>query len=202
MLVPRLVVAVIVVLGSAACSSPSGSSAASSPSTASSAPSVTASPSTSPAVSPSIAALDESVLAPIPGLEYKAAQGSPSDADQARTFLQSAADPEAAATLIGGFLTRTLTYQDKLVGGVEVLRLTQTLSANEQDDVLRTLLGEFSQGTPTSDKVSGVRVWQVDAARGTKVGAVAWLNGNDVVITWSSGVADARKLSAAYIKAS
>jgi hypothetical protein len=30
---------------------------------------------------------------------------------------------------------------------------------------------------------------------------VAWLHGNDVVLVWSSGVADARKISTAYIRA-
>ena len=47
-----------------------------------------------------------------------------------------------------------------------------------------------------------MRVWQVDAARGKKIGAVTWIHGDDVVIAWSSSVADALKIAAAYIKAS
>jgi hypothetical protein len=142
------------------------------------------------------------VLAVIPGLRYEPVPGSLSDSEQAQTVLEYAANPQAAAAVISGFLSRTLTYQGSLVGGVEIIRLKPTLTSNEQDEVLKTFLAEFSQGKPLPSKVGGMGVWQVDAARGTKVGAVAWSSGNDVVITWSSGVADARKLSAAYIKAS
>jgi len=200
-LVPRLILAVLVVVGTASCSSPAAAPLVSSPNAASSsAPSVPPSPSATAA--PSIAALDESVLAPLPGLKYQVGPGAPSDAEQARTILKSAANPAAAASVISGYLNRTVTYQGSLVGGITIIRLKRTLTQSEQDELLKSVMAEYSQGSPTPSKVGGVRVWQVDAPRGTKAGAVAWLNGNDVVLAWSDGLADARLLSAAYIKAS
>ena len=116
--------------------------------------------------------------------------------------LTHAVNPAAAAELISGFLARTVTYQGHLVGGIEILRLHKQLAVNDRDDFLKNALAEFSQGAPVPSKIADVRVWQVDGARGTKVGAVSWFHANDMVILWSSGVADARRLATAYISAS
>jgi hypothetical protein len=146
--------------------------------------------------------LPESALARIPGLDYAAAPDSASDAQRIETLLANSSDPRSLTALVSGFISRILTYKGNLVGGAEVTRLRRDPAEAERDDIVSAFLADFSQGTPSRSTIGDTSVWQVEGARGTKVGAVAWLDGNDVVLMWSSGLADARKLAAAYIAAS
>jgi hypothetical protein len=195
----RLILAVAVTGVLTACSTGTSSPTASTPST--SLTSSSAGASASPSDAAALVALPESALAPIPGLDYAAVPGAGSDAAQAQSFLSHTADPAKAAAMLSGFLSREITYKGQAVGGIELIRLRRALSASDADAVVEGLLGEFGQATPTASNVGTQRVWQVDGARGTKLGAVAWIAHNDIGLVYSSGLADTRKIVAAHLQA-
>jgi hypothetical protein len=172
--------------------------------TASSAAASTAPPSsTQPAASasatstPVAVVLPASVLRPIDGLDY---QKNGDDQERLQALVNGAARPDQFATVVEGAIARELTYKGSLVGGVELIRFREEPPADVVDDIVREMVGEFGQGTPTASTLGSVRVWQIDKSRGTKIGAVAWMTGTDVVLVWSSGVDDARKIGAAYLR--
>jgi len=116
--------------------------------------------------------------------------------------LKSSTKPDKTQQTFSGIRAETLTYQGRPVGGVEVLRLRQTLPANTSDEFIQTVLGEWGQGVPKPNKIAGVRVWEIDGARGGNIGGVAWLQGRDAIITFAKGLDGARTIATGYIKTS
>ena len=138
--------------------------------------------------------LPEALLTPINGLQY--APPAAGDAATLAVIASYAAHPSS----LGGALVRTITYRGRPVGGIEILRLSVSVPTTQITGTGYAMLKEYAQKAPTSATLAGRPVQQVDAARGTKIGAVLWIAGTDVYIIWSSGVKDARTIGAAYLR--
>ena len=142
---------------------------------------------------PPLVVLPESMLSVIPGISYRAGPGT--DAERITAFRTYSTHPEF---FVGG-LVRDIYFQGHKVGGIEVVRFTS--AASEAGVSAQSAIRDFAQVEPGASTLVGHTVWQVDHPRGTKVGAVAWMTGADMVLIWSDTLADARKIADAYLKA-
>jgi hypothetical protein len=100
-----------------------------------------------------------------------------------------------------GAVSRTLTLDGNPVGAVALVRFTDELSISELDDVPAGILEAFGQRAVTESTIKGITVYEVDKARGEQVGAIAWRDGRDVILTWSTTLRGARIIATRYIDA-
>lgn len=180
---PALAVAVLVTVALSGCGgsdSKADSSSSTSGSTASSSTATTPTGSSSgPTPSGTVTALPESVLLPIQGMTYE----RPPGADAAES-MQSSAD------WLSGYLTRVIALNGAAVGTVQVLRLTDTLPAEQSRARVSTFLREYLGGTAAAPQtIAGVQVLVADNVRGTAA-SVAMFRPSEsevVVITCGGG---------------
>ncbi|MBI1376637.1 MAG: hypothetical protein GC157_04030 [Frankiales bacterium] len=176
------------------------SSAAASTSSASPVSSAPASPASASAPTfPPPVVLPQSVLARIPGVVYRREGGS--DAETLAKFLAAAGPGSEPDKYLEGLILRSVEYQGRVVGGVEFIRFRQVPDRTGSDAVVHQVMADFAQAEPTAATVGSQHVWQVDRARGSSVGAVAWMRGTDLVLVFAGSLSDARWLAAAYLKA-
>lgn len=191
------VVGVVLVAALAGCSSSDGTAgaSASAPTQASSSAPATVSPSGSAAgAQDTFEILPESVLAPIPGFAYVAAEG------QDGQIAKQGEAPSVKRTFSGA-IGRQLLYSGQEVGGVQVWRFREDVPISAKAQLLTFMVGGFGGSEPETGTLNGVPVAQVEQARGSQVTAIGFLTDTDMILVWSQGTQAAQSLAVAYMAA-
>jgi hypothetical protein len=146
--------------------------------------------STSPAATFTL--LPDSVLSSLTPLVYRA------DPKADVAMAASGARATVNAVFSGG-ISRTLDYQGKTVGGVELYRFNDTVPAAGREKFVPLMVDSFAQKASTPSTLAGTKVQVADQARNTNITVVGWTHGQDVVIVWASGVPATQQIAQQYI---
>ena len=136
--------------------------------------------------------LPESVLAPMTPLVY----ASDPQADMA--MAASGAQATVNAVFDGG-ISRTLNYQGKAVGGVEVYRFNATVPAAGRAQFVPIMVQSFAQKVPTPSTLGTTPVQVADQARNTNITVVGWTHGQEIIIIWASGIPATQQIAQQYM---
>jgi hypothetical protein len=194
-----LLVAAALVATLGACSSSSNPSVgASTESPGAAAPSTPASAAASASSAPTGAAgasfslLPESVLASMTPLVYT------SDPKADMAMAASGAQATVNAVFDGG-ISRTLAYQGKTVGGVEVYRFNATVPASGRAQFVPIMVQSFAQKAPIPSTLGTTPVQVADQARNTAITVVGWTHGEEIIIIWASGIPATQQIAQQYM---
>jgi hypothetical protein len=125
----------------------------------------------------------------MPGHTYTKIPGAPAISPEL------AAKPEYWA----GYVGRALQRRGQIVGTVQLIRLRPGILTDDAslDEALTELMKEFAQTTDLAHTtVAGIRIITARNVRGTGADAVAWRQGEDLIICWGPS---ARKLVNEYL---
>jgi hypothetical protein len=195
-----LLVAAALVATLGACSSssnpsagaPTGSTGAAASSTPASAAASTGSSAPTGAAGASFSLLPESVLASMTPLVYT------SDPKADMAMAASGAQATVNAVFDGG-ISRTLDYQGKTVGGVEVYRFNATVPAAGRAQFVPIMVQSFAQKAPSPSTLGTTPVQVADQARNTNITVVGWTHGQEIIIIWASGIPATQQIAQQYM---
>ena len=110
----------------------------------------------------------------------------------------SGAQATVNAVFAGG-ISRTLDYNGKTVGGVEIYRFNSSVPADGRATFVPLMVDSFAQKASTPSTLGTTPVQVADQARNTDITVVGWTHGQDVIIVWASGVPATQQIAQQYM---
>ncbi len=140
------------------------------------------------------------MFALLPGPVLSALTPLVHEADPLADIAMAASGAQATVSAVfAGGISRTLDYQGKTVGGVEIYRFTDTVPAAGREQFVPLMVDCFAQKACTPSTLAGTKVEVADRARTTNITVVGWTHGQVVVIVWANGVRATQQIAQHYV---